>query len=120
VCVRVAGDGRDIRDHFAPFGPRQSCGRPFAGLLAQEMLFTLVYVRSPTCLRSDECPAVALTFFAFIEPVNIHSSGINFYGRKHRPKRREASVYAASRPLLTTVNKSLILSAIVNFLSQAK
>ena len=81
------------------------------------MLFTSAYVRSPTCLRPAECPAAALTFFALIKPVNISSSGTNFYGRKHRPKRREASVYAASRPLLTTVNKSLILSAIVNFLS---
>jgi len=114
VCVRVAGDGRDIRDHFAPFGPSQSCGRLFAGLLAQEMLFTFVYVRSPTCLRSDECPALALTFFAFIEPVNIHSSGTDFYGRKHRPKRREASVYQASCPPLTTVNKFFIISALVN------
>jgi hypothetical protein len=98
------------------FSPSPQTNR-FAGLLAQEMLLTLAYVRPPFRPRAAERPAGALTFFAFIKPVNIHSRHDDFPGRKHCPERREASVYAASRPPLTTVNKSFILSAIVNFLS---
>jgi len=61
-CVFGAPVTAETSGTISPFGPSQSCGRLFAGLLAQEMLFTFVYVRSPTCLRPDECPAVALTF----------------------------------------------------------